>query len=200
MKARVQLALITCCALVMLLAPSRAAGLGLQSVGPSFDQPVFATSPPGDPRLFVVERAGRIEVLHDGVESQFLDIHTLVDSTNGERGMLSMAFDPNYAANGLFYVFYTDSGAAGGSQGDIHIDEYQVSGNPNAANQASRRTVWTFSHGAIYHNGGQLQFGPDGLLYISVGDNTVGANAQSLDNPYGKILRIDPHGAGQGVH
>ena len=200
MKARVRLALIMCGALALLFAPSRAAALGLQPVGPSFAQPVFVTAPPGDPRLFVVERAGRIQVLHDGVESQFLDIHTLVDSTNGERGMLSMAFDPNYAANGLFYVFYADSGAAGGSQGDIHIDEYHVSGNPNVANQASRRTVWTFSHGAIYHNGGQLQFGPDGLLYISVGDNTVGANAQSLDNPYGKILRIDPHGAGQGVH
>jgi glucose/arabinose dehydrogenase len=200
MKARVRLALIICCALALLLAPSRAAGLGLQPVGPSFNQPVFVTAPPGDPRLFVVERAGRIQVIHDGVASQFLDIHTLVDSTNGERGMLSMAFDPKYADNGLFYVFYADSGAAGGSPGDIHIDEYHVSANPNVANQASRRTVWTFSHGAIYHNGGQLQFGPDGLLYISVGDNTVAENAQSLDNPYGKILRIDPHGAGEGAH
>ncbi len=200
MKARVRIGLIMCCALAVLLAPSRAAGLGLQSVGPSFDQPVFATSPPGDPRLFVVERDGHVQVLHDGTVSQFLDIHTLVDGTNGERGLLSMAFDPNYGSNGLFYVFYTDSGAAGGSPGDIHIDEYHVSADPNAADPSSRRTVWTFSHGAIYHNGGQLQFGPDGLLYISAGDNTVAENAQSLGNPYGKILRIDPHGAGPGAH
>jgi glucose/arabinose dehydrogenase len=200
MKARIRIALLMGCALALMLAPSRAAGLGLQSVGPTFDQPVFATSPPGDPRLFVVERDGHIQVLHDGTVSQFLDIHTLVDGTSGERGLLSMAFDPNYASNGLFYVFYTDSGAAGGSPGDIHIDEYHVSADPNAANPSSRRTVWTFSHGAIYHNGGQLQFGPDGLLYISAGDNTVAENAQSLNNPYGKILRIDPHGAGQGVH
>jgi glucose/arabinose dehydrogenase len=197
---RIRIALLASCVLGLLLAPSQAAGVGLQSIGPSFDQPVFTTSPPGDPRLFVVERPGQIQVLHDGTETQFLDIHTMVN-TDGERGLLSVAFDPNYASNGLFYVFYTGDGVnAGGATGDIHIDEYHVSSNPNVANQATRRTVWTFSHGATNHNGGQLQFGPDGYLYITVGDNANSANAQQMGNPYGKVLRIDPHGAGNGVH
>jgi glucose/arabinose dehydrogenase len=200
MRAGIRIALLAGCVLA-LLAPSRAAALTLQSIGPSFDQPTFATSPSGDPRLFVVERPGYIQVLHDGTFSQFLDIRSLVDSdSTTERGLLSMAFDPNYASNGLFYVFYVGNGTAGGSDGDIHIDEFHVSSDPNAAYPASRRTVWTFSHGAPNHNGGQLQFGPDGLLYVSVGDNANGANAQQLSNPYGKILRIDPHGLGDGAH
>jgi glucose/arabinose dehydrogenase len=192
--------LLAGCLIVVACAPARASALGLQSIGPSFDQPVFATTPPGDPRLFVVERPGFIEVLHDGTVSRFLDIHDRT-TNDGERGLLSMAFDPKYASNGLFYVYYTGDGPnAGGALGDIHIDEFHVSSNPNVADAASRRTVWTFSHTEVVHNGGQLQFGPDGYLYISVGDNGNGANAQSLANPYGKILRIDPHGAGQGIH
>jgi glucose/arabinose dehydrogenase len=195
-----RIALLAGSLLLLLLPASRAGAVSLQSIGPSFDQPVFATSPPGDPRLFVVELPGRIRVIHDGAVSQFLDISALT-TTDGERGLLSMAFDPNYATNGLFYVFYTGDGAdAGGALGDIHIDEFRVSSNPNAADPSSRRTVWTFSHGASNHNGGQLQFGKDGRLYISVGDNASGTNAQSVGNPYGKILRIDPHGAGQGAH
>ena len=200
MGARVRLALLVGCLALLAVAPVRSSAVGLRSIGPSFDEPVFATSPPGDPRLFVVERPGYIEAVNDGVVTRFLDIHTMV-ATDGERGLLSMAFDPDYASNGLFYVFYTGDGPdSGGSLGDIHIDEYRVSGNPNVANQASRRTVWTFSHGASNHNGGQLQFGPDGYLYLSVGDNANGGNAQSIATPYGKILRIDPHGAGAGVH
>jgi glucose/arabinose dehydrogenase len=174
--------------------------VSLQPVG-TFNSPIYVTSPPGDPRLFVVERPGTIQVLHDGVRTQFLDIHTMVDQTS-ERGLESMAFDPNYATNGLFYVFFTGNGStdSGGSLGDIFIDEYHVSSDPNVADASSRRTVWTFSHSAANHNGGQLAFGKDGLLYISVGDNANSSNAQSLNNPYGKIHRIDPHGAGQGVH
>src|SRR5215207_5993022 len=179
--------------------PGRAAAVELQPVG-TFDEPIHVTAPPGDPRLFVVERAGWIQVLHDGVRSQFLDISTLT-TTDGERGLLSVAFDPNYASNGLFYVFYNGDGAdAGGALGDIHIDEFQVSADPNMANAISRRTVLTFSHSASNHNGGQLQFGNDGYLYISVGDNASSANAQSTANLYGKILRIDPHGAAPGAY
>src|SRR6476619_4827773 len=168
MRARVGLMLLAGCLIVVASAPARASALGLQSIGPSFDQPVFATSPPGDPRLFVVERPGFIQVVHDGTVSQFLDIHGRT-TTDVERGLLSMAFDPNYSANGLFYVFYTGDGPnSGGALGDIHIDEFHVSSDPNVADAASRRTVWTFSHAAANHNGGQLQFGPDGYLYISV--------------------------------
>ena len=192
--------LLAGCLIVVACVPARASALDLQSIGPSFDQPVFVTSPPGDPRLFVVERPGFIQVVHDGTVSQFLDIHDRT-TTDDERGLLSMAFDPNYTSNGLFYVYYTGDGPnAGGALGDIHIDEFHVSSNPNVADAASGRTVWTFSHAAPNHNGGQLQFGPDGYLYISVGDNANGPNAQSVANPYGKILRLDPHGAGQGTH
>jgi glucose/arabinose dehydrogenase len=178
--------------------PARASALSLQSIGPSFDQPTFATSPPGDPRLFVVERPGYIQVLHDGTVSQFLDIHTQT-TTDGERGLLSMAFDPNYASNGFFYVFYT--GADDGGLG--HVDEFHVSpGDPNVANPASQRSVLTISRpstSASNHNGGQLQFGKDGYLYVSVGDGgTGGSTAQDLSVWNGKILRVDPHGSAPG--
>jgi hypothetical protein len=200
MGARVRVALLVGCLALLAFAPARASALSLQSIGPSFDQPIFASSPPGDPRLFVVERPGYIQVLHDGTVSQFLDIHDRT-TNDGERGLLSMAFDPNYASNGLFYVYYTGDGPnAGGALGDIHVDEFRVSSNPNVADAASRRTVWTFSHGASNHNGGQLQFGPDGFLYFTTGDNANSANAQQAGNPYGKIHRINPHGAGNGVH
>ncbi|HSD23598.1 MAG TPA: PQQ-dependent sugar dehydrogenase [Solirubrobacterales bacterium] len=200
MGARVRLALLVGCLALLALAPARASALGLHSIGPSFDQPIFATSPPGDPRLFVVERPGYVQVLHDGTVTQFLDIHTLT-TTDGERGLLSMAFDPSYASNGLFYVYYTGDGTnSGGAQGSVHVDEFHVSSNPNLADPGSRRTVWSFSHSASNHNGGQLQFGPDGYLYTTVGDNANSANAQQSDNPYGKVFRIDPHGAGNGVH
>jgi glucose/arabinose dehydrogenase len=209
MRARVRIAIdpaavfvaAACLGLLALALASQArAAVGLQPVG-TFNSPIYATAPPGDPRLFVVERGGTIQVLHDGTRSQFLDIHGLVDSNPAtERGLLSMAFDPNYASNGLFYVFFNDNGTAGGTDGDIRIEEFRVSADPNAADLASRRTVLTFQHSATNHNGGQLQFGPDGLLYASVGDNANGANAQTLANFYGKILRIDPHGAGNGDH
>jgi glucose/arabinose dehydrogenase len=188
----------------LLALPSSAGAIALQQVGGTFDNPVFMAAPPGDPRLFVVERTGQIQVLHDGVTSEFLDIHTLVDANLAtERGLLSMAFDPNYATNGLFYVFFTDNGTAGASDGDNHVDEFHVNpADPNDADEGSRRRVLTLVRGtsASFHNGGQLQFGKDGLLYISVGDAANGANAPDLGSPHGKILRIDPHGAGDGDH
>jgi hypothetical protein len=198
MRVRVRIALLAGC-LVALLAPARAAALSLQPIGPTFDQPTFVTSPPGDPRLFVVERHGFIQVLHDGTASQFLDIHTQT-TTDGERGLLSMAFDPNYASSGLFYVFYT--GAADSGQG--HVDEFHVSGDPNVADPSSQRHVITISRpnpSASNHNGGQLQFGKDGYLYVSVGDGgTGGGTAPDPTVLNGKILRIDPHGVGDGAH
>jgi glucose/arabinose dehydrogenase len=192
-------ALLVGCALALLALPARAGAVSLQPVG-SFSEPTYVTSPPGDRRLFVVEREGRIQVLRNGAETQFLDIHTMV-ATDGERGLLSMAFDPNYATNGLFYVFFNDNGTGGANLGDIHVDEFRVSSNPDVADPATRRRVMTIAHSsASNHNGGQLQFGKDGLLYISVGEAGNGSNAQTLANPLGKILRIDPHGTGQGAH
>jgi glucose/arabinose dehydrogenase len=199
MPVRMRIALVAGCLIAALTTAARADAIALQPVG-TFNAPIFVTSPPGDSRLFVVERGGTIQALHDGTSTQFLNISTMVDTVS-ERGLLSMAFDPNYATNGLFYVFFNDNGTGGATQGDIHIDEYHVSSNPNVADQATRRPVMTIGHSSAgNHNGGQLQFGKDGLLYISVGEAAVGANAQTLGNPLGKILRIDPHGGGSGVH
>jgi glucose/arabinose dehydrogenase len=200
MPVKMRVALVVGCLIAVLATAARANAIGLQPVG-SFSSPIYVTSPPGDPRLFVVERGGTIQALHDGTRTQFLDISSLT-TTDGERGLLSMAFDPNYGSNGLFYVDYTGDGTnSGGALGDIHIDEYHVSSNPNVANAATRRPVMTISHSsASNHNGGQLQFGKDGLLYISMGEAGNGANAQTLGNPLGKILRIDPHGSAPGAH
>ena len=202
MRARICIALVAGC-LAGLFSMAQGAGAAtLQPVG-SFSNPIYITSPPGDPRLFVVERGGTIEVVHDGVQSQFLDIHELT-TEEGERGLLSMAFDPNYAKNGLFYVFYTGTAAADGQAGLGHVDEFHVSSNPNVADVATRRPVLTITRPsavAANHNGGQLQFGRDGLLYISVGDGgTGGSTAPNLGLLNGKILRIDPHGAAPGAY
>src|SRR5262249_46836525 len=125
----VRRAVLAASVLALLGLPGNAAAVSLQPVG-TFNSPIYMTSAPGDPRLFVVERAGTIQVVHDGVRTQFLDIHTMVDQTF-ERGLQSMAFDPNYASNGLFYVYYTGDGTnAGGALGDIHVDEYHVSSDP----------------------------------------------------------------------
>jgi glucose/arabinose dehydrogenase len=205
MPVRMRVALVVGCLFAALGVGSRAdAAVSLQPVGPSFDQPIFVTAPAGDPRLFVVERPGYIQVLHDGTVTQFLDIHGQT-TTDDERGLLSMAFDPNYASNGLFYVFYTGTAAAdGGHPGRGHIDEFHVSSDPNVADQASQRHVLTItrpSDGAGNHNGGQLQFGKDGYLYASVGDGgTGGSTAPDTSVLNGKILRIDPHGVGDGAH
>jgi glucose/arabinose dehydrogenase len=200
MPMRMWISLVVACLIATLAMAARADAIGLQPVG-TFSSPIFATSPPGDPRLFVVERGGTIQALHDGTRTQFLDISALT-TTDGERGLLSMAFDPNYGSNGLFYVDYTGDGTnSGGSLGDVNIDEYHVSSDPNVANQATRRPVMTIGHSsANNHNGGQLQFGKDGLLYISVGEAGNGANAQTQANALGKILRIDPHGGAPGAH
>ncbi len=199
---RIWIALVAGCIVGLFSMAQGAQATGLQSIG-TFNDPIYMTSPPGDPRLFVVERAGYIQVVHDGTTSQFLDIHGLT-TESGERGLLSMAFDPHYASNGLFYVFYTGTAAADGQDGRGHVDEFHVSSNPNVANPASRRPVLTItrpSSGASNHNGGQLQFGKDGDLYISVGDGgTGGSTAPNLSLLNGKILRIDPHGSSPGVY
>jgi glucose/arabinose dehydrogenase len=202
MRVRTRIALLVGSLLVLLSAAARADAVSLQPVG-DFSSPIYVTAPPGDPRLFVVERAGYIQVVHDGVTSQFLDIHDRT-TEDGERGLLSMAFDPNYASNGLFYVFYTGTAAADGDDGLGHVDEFHVSSNPNVASVGSRRPVLTITRPSAVagnHNGGQLQFGKDGLLYISVGDGgTGGATAPDPTLLNGKMLRIDPHGSTPGAY
>lgn len=173
-----------------------ATGVGLRRVGGQFDQPVYVTAPPGDRRrVFVVEQPGRIKVLTDGKPAgTFLDISSDVGCC-GEQGLLSMAFAPDYARSGKFYVDYTDQG------GTSRIAEFRRSSNPARAVRSSRRLVLSQSQPEPNHNGGQLQFGPDGLLYIGFGDGGGAGdqhgsrgNGQNLDTQLGKILRIDPAG------
>jgi len=152
----------------------------------------------GDQRVFLVRKIGVIEV-YDGDEvlgTPFLDIDALVIgstlTTGDERGLLSVAFHPDYQMNGFFYVNYIDNG------GNTVVSRYQVSGDPNVANAASASAVIGVAQPASNHNGGQLQFGPDGYLYIGMGDGGggcdsagLGCNAQRTSSLLGSMLRID---------
>jgi glucose/arabinose dehydrogenase len=177
------------------IAPSRAkpGGVALKKIG-EFESPVYVTAAPGFPRLlFVVEQGGRIAVLDHGKElgRPFLDVSDDI-STGGERGLLSVAFPPDYEQSGLFYVYYTDPG------GNIRIDEFRRS-SPTRAAPGSRRKVIVIPHPVnSNHNGGQLQFLGDDL-YFGTGDGGSGGdppnNAQNRDVLLGKLLRIDPRAA-----
>ncbi|HMQ30387.1 MAG TPA: PQQ-dependent sugar dehydrogenase [Chloroflexaceae bacterium] len=149
----------------------------------------------GSGRLFVTEQAGLILVVRDGqlVEEPFLDLLALVGANGNEQGLLSVAFHPDYAANGRFYVNYTDR------DGTTVVARYSVSAdNPDRADAASAQVLLTIEQPAPNHNGGLLKFGPDGYLYIGTGDGGAAGdpwgNAQSLDTLLGKLLRIDVDG------
>jgi glucose/arabinose dehydrogenase len=176
-----------------------AGGVAAQQIG-RFKKPVYVHGPPGgDGALFVVERAGRVKVMPaEGGERTFLDIKRRVSCCTGERGLFSVAFAPDYEASGRFYVYFTDR------KGDIRVDEYQRSpDDPLRASSATRRKVLRIRHRRFSnHNGGQLQFGPDGYLYAGTGDGGGAAdpreNAQSKRSLLGKLLRIDPLRQGGG--
>ena len=168
-------------------------GVGLKKIG-TFDAPVYVTGAPGFPQLlFVVEQEGRIAVIDSGRRAgTFLDLRDRVNY-GGERGLLSVAFPPDYASSKRFYVYYTDAAGA------IQIDEFQRRSATRAA-AGSRRPVITIPHPVnSNHNGGQLQF-LDDLLYFATGDGGSGGdppnNAQNKDVLLGKLLRIDPRAAG----
>ena len=176
-----------------LTAGSTAGTLARTAVAGTYTLPTYVTSPPGDTtRLFVVQQGGAIRVVRGGAAlgTPFLDISSRV-LTGGERGLLSMAFAPDYATSGRFYIYFTAPG------GDIRIEEYRRSSDADRADPASRRLVLTIEHSSEdNHNGGQLQFGPDGFLYVATGDggggNDIHDNAQNLGTLLGKLLRIDP--------
>lgn len=173
-------------------------GFRARKVG-SFNSPVYVTGAAG--KLFVVEQGGVIKVLGRGgrgKQRKFLDISGRVEA-GGERGLLSVAFDPRFRRNGLFYVYYTRNG------GDIVIEEYRRAGKRKRAMRArarSGRKVLVVEHSQnANHNGGQLQFGPKGLLYIGTGDGGSAydppENAQDKGSLLGKLLRIDPRRKGK---
>ena len=152
-------------------------------------QPVVLTAPDGDSRQFIVERPGRIRIVANGVllPTPFLDIRTRVNNT-GERGMLSMAFDPQYATTGYLYVYYTDVNS------NLVVERINSTPGSNVAG-GSGGIVLTIPHGGIDHHGGLIAFGPDGMLYLAPGDGGCcgdpNNNAQNLNVLLGKILRID---------
>jgi glucose/arabinose dehydrogenase len=167
-----------------------AQGVSLRRIG-TFSSPTYLTAPPGDThRVFVLEQAGTIRVVRDGktLATPFLDLRSDV-STGGERGLLGMAFAPDYATSGLFYVHFT------GLDGDIRIQEFRRA-SADRANRGSRRELLRVEHSAFSnHNGGQLSFGPDGHLYDGIGDGgSEGDPYRTAQNPkllLGKILRFD---------
>jgi glucose/arabinose dehydrogenase len=165
--------------------PPRASRLALATIASGFDRPLFLASPPGDDRLFVVEQTGRIRIIGGGT---FLDLSASV-SSGSERGLLGLAFHPDYATNGRFYVNYTNTA------GDTRLVEYGASSDPNRANTGSARQLLAVDQPASNHNGGWLGFGPDGLLYIALGDgggaNDQFGNAQDPSSLLGKILRMN---------
>lgn len=187
-------AVVAAAVLAALALPARAgAVVGLQPVG-NFSQPIFVTSDPTDPdRLFVVEREGTIKLVARGSVRNFADITAAVRCCESERGLFSMAPAPDFAQSGLFYVFYTGEDGPG----NLHIAELRASGD--SAGAGTLRNLLTIPHSAFAnHNGGQLQFGPDGLLYAATGDGggNLSANAQNTGNLLGKVLRIDPRPSG----
>jgi Zn-dependent metalloprotease/glucose/arabinose dehydrogenase len=168
------------------------ARLHFQPLTSGLSGPVLIThAGDGSGRIFIVEQAGRIRIFKNGalLATPFLDIQSLV-SSGSERGLLALAFHPEYETNGLLYVMYTNVG------GDLALSRFQVSaGNPDIAN-ATGSILHTIPHPSqANHNGGTLAFGPDGYLYWSTGDGGGGGdpyeNGQNLNSLLGKILRLD---------
>ncbi len=194
----VTLAAFALLALVHPAAGTAAPTLGATQIATA-DRPVHIAHTPANPSLlFVVERTGRIRVLQNEqlVATPFLDITKIVRAApdplaGNEEGLLSVAFAPDYASSGRFYVYFTQN------NGSIAIDEFRRSAaSPLVADAASRRRVMTIPHPIYFHhNGGQLQFGPDGYLYAATGDgggSPSGETSRKLTSLLGKLLRIDP--------
>jgi glucose/arabinose dehydrogenase len=166
--------------------------ISFSRVARNLSSPVFVThAGDGSGRLFIVEQTGRIKILLNGtvLATPFLNIASKI-TNGGERGLLGLAFHPDYKSNGKFYVDYTNTA------GNTVIAEHTVSANANVAN-ATGRTLLTIGQPYSNHNGGMLAFGPDRYLYIGMGDGgsagDPGNRAQNINNLLGKILRIDVH-------
>ena len=165
--------------------------IGVREIASGLAEPVFLAAPAGDGRLFIAERAGRIRIMqNDALLSQpFLDISARV-STAGEGGMLSFAFDPQFASNGRLFVYYIDTGH------NIVIERFSLSPNPNLADPTSGLPIIRIAHPVnVNHYGGLASFGPDGYLYLGTGDGggegDPPRNAQNLNTVLGKLLRLD---------
>jgi hypothetical protein len=166
-------------------------GARLLEIASGLSFPLYLTAPAGDlSRLFIVEKTGAIRIVKDGtlLAAPFLDISAKV-STGDEQGLLGLAFPPDYASSGHFMVHYTDTA------GDTHLSVFQVSSNPDLADPASEQVILSADQPFTNHNGGQLAFGPDGFLYMGLGDgggaDDPGGRGQDLSDLLGSILRLD---------
>ncbi len=168
--------------------------IALHTWATGFNRPVVVANC-GDSRLFVVEQAGVINIVTDSmtvVPTPFLDITNEVQSGGNEQGLLGMAFEPDYADSGYFYVYYIHGSGAGSSR----ISRFHVSADPNIADPASEQVIFEYPQPATNHNGGDMHFGPDGYLYLGLGDggnadDTPQHTGQNLTDPLGGIIRID---------
>jgi glucose/arabinose dehydrogenase len=164
--------------------------ISLKPVVTGLSRPIGVSSAPGDLRLFVIQQGGQILIVSgDKSIGTFLDISGRI-SCCSERGLLGLAFHPQYATNGRFFVRYTDPA------GDLRVSEFHVGPNPNVADVSSEKILMTIPHPSYAnHNGGRIEFGPDGFLYIGTGDGGSGGDphghGQSLGTWLGKMLRVD---------
>jgi hypothetical protein len=166
----------------------------LEQIFEGFNQPVVLAAPPGDDRLFIVQRHGRMRILDETrtmLEPAFLDLTEQVLAGGIEQGLLGLAFHPDYAENGRFFVYYVDKG------GRRQLSEFTVSADdPNVADPDSQKVIFEYPQPEnatdIRHYGGNVAFGPDGYLWVSMGDGADSrAQAQDPNTPYGTIVRID---------
>jgi hypothetical protein len=171
--------------------------LGVREVVTGLSSPLALTAPAGDSRLFVAEQGGRIRIVANGqlLATPFLDVSSLITS-GGERGLLGLAFHPSYASNGQFFVYYTDR------NGDVRVMRYLASASDaNRADEATATQILLVPHRfASNHNGGSLVFGPDGMLWVGIGDGGGGGdphgNGQNRNVLLAKLLRLDvDHGS-----
>ena len=191
-------ALATAPAATAVPTPHVAVSISLGPIASGFTSAIGVSSAPGDSRLFVIQQTGQVLIVSGGKKvGTFLDISTRM-SCCGERGLLGLAFHPNYAGNGRFFVRYTIP------SGDVRLSEFHVSSSPNKADPASEKVILTIPHPSYAnHNGGRIEFGPDGYLYIGTGDGGSGGDpnnhGQALNTLLGKLLRIDVDHAAAGL-
>jgi glucose/arabinose dehydrogenase len=218
MLKKLALAAVTAAMTVTFAGPSSALEVKLEEVASGLQHPLLLTAPAGDPRRFIIEQIGTIKVLQpDGKMSTFLDIKEMIlplVPEFDERGLLGLAFHPNYKSNGLFYISYSITLHGTGNLGNLlfysHknvIAERRVSkSDPNKADPGYSRVISTIDWPQFNHNGHWIGFGPDGMLYASMGDggyandyglghNATTGNGQDLGSKHGKILRIDVNSA-----